>query len=110
MNKHVKRFLKIPSPQVLTNDQDKEEMPRAKTGKAIGLVMATKGKCWTSTRKRALEFTGFLANQGFKYMNNYSKSFCQNEIVSEICVLPITVLLVVVAYAVVAAVFYNNDV
>ena len=35
--------------------------------------------------------------------------FFQNEIISETWTLPITVLLAVVAYAVVAAVFYNND-
>ena len=37
------------------------------------------------------------------------KLFFQNETISETWALPITVLLAVVAYAAVAAVFYNND-
>ena len=37
------------------------------------------------------------------------KLFCQNEIDSETWALPITALFAIVAYAVVAAVFYNKD-
>ena len=37
------------------------------------------------------------------------KLLCQNAIVSETLALPSSVLLAIVAYAVVAAVFYNSD-
>jgi len=68
--------------------QDKEKMPKveenkSKNGRLFGLVMA-RGRCLTGTWKRALQIT-------------------------ETWVLPITVLFAMVAYAVVAAVFYNND-
>ena len=78
-----------------------------------------RGRCWTGAWKRALEITGFLVDQGIKDMTgrfllcikdpNFVRIFCQNEIVSETWALPITVLFAMVAYTVVAAVFYNND-
>ena len=102
-------------------DQDKKKMPEleesnSKNGKLFGLVMARE-RCWTGTWKRALEITGFLVDQGITDLNfrellkylNFVRIFCQNEIVSETWALPITVLFAMVAYAVVAAVFYNND-
>ena len=92
--------------------QDKEKMPiaeenKSKNGRLFGLVMA-RGRCWTGTWKRALEITGFLVDQGIKDLN-FVRIFCQNDIISETWALPITVLFAVFTYAIVAAVFYNND-
>ena len=56
--------------------------------------------------EESLEDHRFLDNQRFE-LN--LKLLCQNAIVSETLALPSTVLLAIVAYAVVAAVFYNSD-
>ena len=87
---------------------------KSKNGRLFGLVMA-RGRCLTGTWKRALEITGFLVDQGIKDLSfreqdlKFVRIFCQNEFVSETWALPIIVLFVVVAYTVVAAVFYNKD-
>ena len=73
--------------------------------RVVGLAVA-RGKCWTGTWKRALRITGFLDNRRFE-LN--LKLLFQNVIVSETLALPSAVLLAIVAYAVVAAVFYNSD-
>ena len=73
--------------------------------RVVGLAVA-RGKCWTGAWKKALRITGFLDNKRFE-LN--LKLLFQNAIVSETLALPSTVLLAIVAYAVVAAVFYNSD-
>ena len=89
------------------------EESKSKNGRLFGLVMA-RGRCCTGAWKRALEITGFLVDQGIKDLTfredlNFVSIFWQIEIVSETWALPITVLFAMVAYAVVAAIFYNND-
>ena len=94
----------------------KGEESKSKNGRLFGLVMA-RGRCWNGAWKRALEITGFLVDQGIKGLTfrelqkdlNFVRIFLQNETFSETWALPITVLFAMVAYAVVAAVFYNND-
>ena len=91
----------------MAKDQDQERMEGSQSTKerVVGLAVV-RGKCWTGTWKRALRITGFLDNQRFE-LN--LKLLCQNAIVSETLALPSAVLLAIVAYAVVAAVFYNSD-
>ena len=91
----------------MAKDQDQERMEGSQSTKerVVGLAVA-RGKCWTGTWKRALRITGFLNKQ--KYELNL-KFLRQNAILSETLALPSTVLLAIVAYAVVAAVFYNSD-
>ena len=92
------------------------EENKSKNGRLFGLVMA-RGRCWTGAWKRALEITGFLVDQGIRDLtfrelqkdSYFARIFCQDEIFSETWALPIAVLFAMVAYAVVAAVFYNND-
>ena len=59
-------------------------------------------------------FCGWSRNQRFDLSGaikdlNFVRIFRQDEIFSETWALPITVLFAMVAYAVVAAIFYNND-
>ena len=92
------------------------EESKSKNERLLGLVMA-RGRCLTGTWKRALEITGFLVDQGIKDLTfrdlkkdtNFIRIFFQNEIVSETSALPISVLFAMVAYAVVAGVYYNID-
>ena len=91
----------------MTKDQDQERTEGSQSTKerVVGLAVV-RGKCWTGTWKRALRITGLQDNQRFE-LN--LKLLCQNAIVSETLALPSAVLLAIVAYAVVAAVFYNSD-
>ena len=92
---------KVAPQQVIAKDQQhkEEEKTESKPKKEN-----TGGKCWTGTWRRTLEITGFLVNQRI----NHQTLFCKNNF-SESWALPITVLFAAVAYAAVAAIFYNRD-